>query len=205
MKKHQGSYHHGNLAESLLDAVEHFANRFGLEAVSLRACAKHIGVSPSSAFRHYPDKRALLTAFAARAVTQLTAALDHATRENPAFSHVALAYVCYAIEKPALFRAMWREDTLYANDPTYRQATAELTSRLTGGFAEVLHDADPEALSDQELLAWSTLHGLAVLFIDGPLSQDSSPHTRMATAKRVIEHLTPALQLAEPRNESTHR
>ena len=198
MRKHQGSYHHGNLAESLLDAVEDLASRFGLEAVSLRACAKQIGVSPSSAFRHYPDKRALLTAFAARAVTQLTAALDQAAEENPAFRNIAIAYVKYAIEKPALFRAMWREDTLYASDPTYRNATAELTSHLTGGFGDALEDADPDALSDQELLAWSTLHGLAVLFIDGPLSQTTDACNRITLAERVIDQLLPSLQLADP-------
>ena len=68
-------YHHGNLAESLLDAVDELATRFGLEAVSLRGCARLIGVAPSSAFRHYADKRALLTAFATRALNQLSEAM----------------------------------------------------------------------------------------------------------------------------------
>ena len=71
-------YHHGNLAESLLDAVDELATRFGLEAVSLRGCARLIGVAPSSAFRHYADKRALLTAFATRALTQLSEAMGAA-------------------------------------------------------------------------------------------------------------------------------
>lgn len=197
MKKHRDSYHHGNLAESLLDAVEDLATRFGLDAVSLRACAKQIGVSPSSAFRHYPDKRALLTAFAARAVTQLTSTLDRAMQENPSFQHIAIAYVRYAIEKPALFRAMWREDTIYSSDPNYRMASTALIRRLTGGFGDALQDTDPDSLSDQELLTWSTLHGLAVLFIDGPLSNETNPAHQIATAKRVIDRLVPALQLAK--------
>ena len=61
-KTEKKAYHHGNLAESLLNAVDELATQFGLEAVTLRGCAKLVGVSPSSAFRHYADKRALLTA-----------------------------------------------------------------------------------------------------------------------------------------------
>jgi len=32
--KKKNSYHHGNLAESLLDAVDEIATQFGLEAVT---------------------------------------------------------------------------------------------------------------------------------------------------------------------------
>jgi len=40
MKKGKSNYHHGNLAESLINAVDEIASKFGLEAVTLRACAK---------------------------------------------------------------------------------------------------------------------------------------------------------------------
>jgi len=40
MKKDKNRYHHGHLAESLLDAVDEIATQFGLESVTLRACAK---------------------------------------------------------------------------------------------------------------------------------------------------------------------
>ena len=36
-KKKGRAYHHGDLAQSLLGAVDHIARRFGLEAVTLRA------------------------------------------------------------------------------------------------------------------------------------------------------------------------
>ena len=102
------AYHHGNLAESLLNAVDELATQFGLEAVTLRGCAKLIGVSPSSAFRHYADKRALLTAFATRALHQLADTMSEARHrahreETDAFCAVGLAYIEFALEKPALF------------------------------------------------------------------------------------------------------
>ncbi len=191
-------YHHGHLAESLLDAVDEIATQFGLEAVTLRACAKRVGVAPSSAFRHYEDKRALLTAFATRALNQLLAALEAAEQQarrcgGNAFHAVGLAYIGFALDKPAFFRAMWREETIYAQDAAYVAATRRLAGCIQGGFARTLSDEDPETFSPQELLAWSSVHGLASLLIDGPLAKDKHRDSLMAAATGMIRALDPAL------------
>lgn len=192
----KNSYHHGNLAESLLNAVDEIATQFGLEAVTLRACAKRVGVSPSSAFRHYTDKRALLTAFATRALNQLADALagasDKARSNNEnAFAAVGLAYVMFAIDRPAFFRAMWREETIYSNDTEYRQATALLSGYMKGGFADTLKDMDPDELSAQELLAWSSVHGLAELFVDGPVGRGHSREQKLETTRQMLRLMEP--------------
>lgn len=192
------AYHHGNLAESLLNAVDEIASQFGLEAVTLRACAKRVGVSPSSAFRHYADKRALLTAFATRALSQLGDALADASQgaqadNQNAFAAVGLAYVKFAIDRPAFFRAMWREETIYVNDPDYLAAAAKLSGYLKGGFADTLHDSDPDELSPAELLAWSSVHGLAELFVDGPVGRDHSRKQKIDRAEKMLALMQPLL------------
>jgi len=199
MSKKRDSYHHGNLAESLLDAVNTLAEQFGIEAVTLRGCAKLVGVSPSSAFRHYADKRALLTAFATRALLQLTSALEDAHKESKqqerdAVHAVGLAYVEFAVTHPALFRAMWREEAIYSHDAAYEQAAARLQSQLCAGFAGSLSDNDPNALSEQELLLWSAVHGLAHLFVDGNLNSTSTLFDRMKKAESMLSVLRPALE-----------
>ena len=197
MNKDKKSYHHGNLAESLLAAVDELATKFGLEAVTLRACAKIVGVSPSSAFRHYADKRALLTAFATKALDQLSESMNVAkikaneSGENE-FSAVGLAYIEFALDKPAFFRAMWREETTYINDENYKAATTRLSSHLQGGFGETIADEDPECLSPEELLAWSSVHGLANLFVDGPVERGQSKQQKMNTATAMITTLSSA-------------
>lgn len=198
MKKEKNRYHHGHLAESLLDAVDELATKFGLEAVTLRACAKLVGVSPSSAFRHYADKRTLLTAFATRALQQLTEALETAKitanqNGDNAFQAVSLAYIQFALQKPAFFRAMWREETIYANDENYVLATQQLRQQLQGGFADTITDCDPESLSAQELLVWSAVHGLANLFVEGPVGKGESEAKKMAMAREMTLTLQPAL------------
>lgn len=195
----KGAYHHGNLAESLLNAVDEIASQFGLEAVTLRACAKRVGVSPSSAFRHYTDKRALLTAFATRALHQLCEAMtqaesdDHDSPSEP-FAAVGLAYIRFAIDKPAFFRAMWREETIYSNDTDYQAAANRLSEILKGGFADSLHDADPTSLGAEELLAWSSVHGLANLFVDGPVGQGKTRDEKLLVATQMIDALGPVFR-----------
>ena len=192
-------YHHGNLAESLLDAMDEIATKFGLEAVTLRGCAKRVGVSPSSAFRHYIDKRALLTAFATRALLQLSDAMATAKQKaqiekTDALHAVGLAYIAFALEKPAFFRAMWREEAIYSTDEDYVAAANKLSEHLKGGFADTIKDDDPTSLSHQELLVWSCVHGLANLYIDGPVARDESNPQKLARASEAIHILVPALQ-----------
>ena len=198
-KGQKRAYHHGNLEESLLNAVDELATKFGLEAVTLRGCAKLVGVSPSSAFRHYVDKRALLTAFATRALHQLsdamTAAENRAQRDGSnAFYAVGLAYIEFALEKPAFFRAMWREETIYPNDKKYIAAANELSAHLKGGFRETIEDEDPSSFSAEELLAWSSVHGLANLFVDGPVAKDKSNSEKLKKAADMIRTLAPAFE-----------
>jgi len=198
MRKKKTAYHHGDLAQSLLIAVDQIATRFGLEAVTLRACAKLAGVSPSSAFRHYADKRSLLTAFATRALLQLAAHMDHARHDavqkgSDPFTAVAIAYVEFALDKPAFFRAMWREETIYTEDEDYVAAANQLSTHLKAGFADTLQDSDPENFSPQELLAWSCVHGLANLFVDGPVARGSSKAEKMTMAREMILASGPAL------------
>lgn len=197
MKNEKSRYHHGHLAEALLDAVDEIASQFGIEAVTLRACAKRVGVSPSSAFRHYVDKRALLTAFAARALNQLADAMETAKQRahdagGDAFHAVGMAYVAFALDKPAFFRAMWREETIYSQDADYLAATERLASYLKEGFVSTLDDKDPDQFSPQELLAWSSVHGLASLFVDGPVARDKVQEQKLRLADTVLRELKPA-------------
>ena len=197
-KKAKKTYHHGDLAESLLQAVDDIATQFGFDAITLRGCAKLVGVSPSSAFRHYLDKRALLTAFATRALNQLTARLSKA-KENAqgdnidAFTEVGLAYIEFALDKPAFYRAMWREEAIYPNDVGYVEAANELSSQLKSGFADSIIDDDPDSLSAEETLAWSAVHGLAGLFVDGSVAKKESKSKKIQRAIEMLDVMSKAI------------
>lgn len=194
MKSKKSQYHHGHLAESLLQAVDEIASQFGIEAVTLRACSKRVGVSPAAAFRHFEDKRALLTAFAVRALNQLADALDSARGRalqegEDAFRAVGMAYVSFALEKPALYRAMWREEMIYSRDADYLAAAGRLVGYLKEGFAGTIDDEDPNDFSPHEMLVWSSVHGLANLFVDGPVAGEMERAQKLRLAESVLSEL----------------
>ena len=200
-KKKARAYHHGDLAESLLEAVDHIARRFGLEAVTLRACAKLVGVAPSAGFRHYADKRALFTAFATRAQQSMAARMSDAAAaakesDEAPFLKVGLAYISFALDEPAAFQVMWRSEMIYGEDPDYREASEALAQLLSDGFGSSLADDDAPDLSNEELLAWSVVHGLASLYTDGPLLDEADKREKLARAGETLALLVPSLTSA---------
>ncbi|MFE6870752.1 TetR/AcrR family transcriptional regulator [Kitasatospora sp. NPDC057692] len=64
----RGSYHHGALPEALVGAAFELLDERGQEKVTMREVARRAGVSPGAPFRHFADRRALMTAVADRAL-----------------------------------------------------------------------------------------------------------------------------------------
>lgn len=195
-----GRYHHGSLAESLLDAVEELAERFGLEAVTLRGCAKLIGVAPSAAFKHYRDKRALFTAFATKALHAIAAQMEAAATDTQSphpFLDVGLAYVAFGLQRHAMFQVMWRSELIDPNNADYRRAAQRLGALLAGGFADSLSDDDQHDLSPRELLAWSSVHGLTTLYVEGALGAGLDQAAKLDQARAALQTLGPSFSAAQ--------
>ncbi|ASJ76077.1 hypothetical protein IMCC3135_30140 [Granulosicoccus antarcticus IMCC3135] len=91
---------------------------------------------------------------------------------------------------------MWSEETIYSGNEAYMAASEQLGSNLKGGFADSIHDTDPFQLSTEELLAWSSVHGLANLFIDGPIARGQSRQHKLALATRMIIAMKPVFTTA---------
>ncbi|HIF94965.1 MAG TPA: TetR/AcrR family transcriptional regulator [Myxococcales bacterium] len=105
------AYHHGNLREALIErAAEVIAER-GIEALSLRALARDLGVSHAAPSAHFPDRRALLCALARegfrRSVDTMNAGAE-AAGPDPVARYRALgrSYVQFARDNPSYFRAI---------------------------------------------------------------------------------------------------
>ena len=66
-------YHHGDLRRALIDASTELAAAQGPDGVVLREAARRIGVSPSAAYRHFPNREGLLAVVGSRARQTLAA------------------------------------------------------------------------------------------------------------------------------------
>jgi AcrR family transcriptional regulator len=187
------TYHHGDLRAALLDAALEVLEQDGATALSLRAVARRAGVSPAAPYRHYADREALVSAVAAvgyRDLAERLAAAHPAPSTPEQLADVAVAYVRFAIERPALFRIMFSEPCDRDNDERVA-ATAAVTLYLREIVARAFPDSNPEALAPA---IWALVHGLAFLHLDGKLdaTDPAAVDARVSAAVAAILGMSPS-------------
>jgi AcrR family transcriptional regulator len=179
------AYHHGDLRAALVRAALELLEESGASELSLRGVARRAGVAPSAPYRHYPDRDALLSAVAAVGYRELTEKLAtaHPSPSTPDdLAAVAVAYVEFARQRPALFRVMFGGPC--DRDSSERAAATAAVSAYVGAIAErAFPQGDKEALSTA---IWALVHGLAFLHLDGKL--DSSDPSGVAIRVRTSVH-----------------
>ncbi|MDX6600969.1 MAG: hypothetical protein QOF13_171 [Solirubrobacterales bacterium] len=168
MPSSKTAYHHGDLRAACVRAGVELLEESGQTALSLRAVARRVGVSPAAPYRHYADREALVAAVAAVGYRELAARLAaaHPSPSTPEeMISVAIAYVQFALERPALFRIMFGEPCDRDNDERVA-ATAAVSLYLREIVERSFPQADAEALATA---IWALVHGLAFLHLDGKL------------------------------------
>jgi AcrR family transcriptional regulator len=199
----KATYHHGALRAALVTAALELLDESGETDLSLRAVARRAGVSPAAPYRHYADREALVSAVAAVGYQDLAARLAaaHPSPSTPEqLASVAIAYVQFAIERPALFRIMFGEPCDRDNDE--RAAATEAVSLYVRAIVErTFPNADPDALATA---IWALVHGLAFLFLDGKLDA-STPTAVTDRITAAIRALLTAVQArtGQPAAEQT--
>jgi AcrR family transcriptional regulator len=176
----KATYHHGDLRAALVRAAIDLLEESGETELSLRAVARRAGVSPAAPYRHYADREALVSAVAAVGYRELAERLAaaHPSPSTPEqLASVAIAYVQFALERPALFRIMFGEPCDRDNDERVA-ATAAVSQYVRAIVERTFPRADTDALATA---VWALVHGLACLHLDGKL--DAS--TPSAVAERI--------------------
>jgi AcrR family transcriptional regulator len=158
-------YHHGDLRPALLRAAEEAIGETGPAAISLREIARRAGVSHAAAAYHFGDKAGLLTAVAAQGYRILATELQSTWDAHRSFREVGVAYVRFAVRHRAHFEVMYRPELYRPDDPGVREARAGAAALLYG-------TATPDASQlAAGTAAWSLMHGLATLWLNGNLSE----------------------------------
>jgi AcrR family transcriptional regulator len=164
----KATYHHGDLGPALLRAAMQLLDEGGESALSLRAVARRAGVSPAAPYRHYADREALVSAVAAvgyRELAERLAAAHPSPSTADQLVSVAIAYVQFALDRPALFRTMFGEPCDRDNDERIA-ATAAVSQYVRAIVERNFPEAEADALATA---IWALVHGLAVLHLDGKL------------------------------------
>lgn len=177
----RATYHHGDLREALLAAAERVINRDGLEAFTLRACAREAGVSHAAPAHHFGDLAGLTSTLATRAFERMSAlmdryALEAAPEPRAMLPAMGVAYIDFALRHPGMYRLMFRIEALNAEDAVLKQAADDCHGRLTQAVRSALAEPGLEPSEDRvrevAALAWSVVHGFASLALDGHFEAD---------------------------------
>jgi len=188
------AYHHGDLRRSLIDAAMALVREEQDWTFSLREVARRAGVSHNAPYNHFRDKRDLLAAVAVAGFAALrdrmAAAVEGIEGAEAALVKSASVYVKFGVENPAHYRLMFSSalaTPAEGRPEPVADAGAETKALLeqilrrgarAGVFTASLNRR--EELQVAVLSAWSAVHGLTMLAIDGLTGAPGLPVERIA-------------------------
>ncbi len=171
-------YHHGDLKAALVAAGIEILDARGLEALSLRAIAAHVGVSHTAPKNHFGSLKGLLTAIGAEGFRRHAAFMqqglaqgsDAKSRQRAAMQ----GYVRFAGVHPHLFRLMFSPQFCSFDDPELQRAASGSYAVLQDIAAGLDWDKSgaPDAARRAEMMLWSLVHGFAMLQNSGMTPPD---------------------------------
>ena len=152
----------------------------GLGALSFREMSRRAGVRHQMPYHHFTNREGILAAIAHQGFIQLDARLVDARtryrRKRPpeALRNLLRAYMTFAIENPVYYGVMFRPELVNMRRHPETGAAATLTFQR---LVDTLSECHPRvALNDPRLIEvanalWAAAHGVATLWLDGPLNR----------------------------------
>ncbi|GLH80785.1 TetR family transcriptional regulator [Bradyrhizobium sp. SSBR45G] len=161
------------------------AEREGWDAVTIRRLADEIEYSQPVLYSHFENRDAIVAAVAVEGFKDITAALRTAASESigrrKALENVVLAYLAFAMGRPALYEAMFVLPT------KLRFAEADTRPELQAAFAALAAVVKPFC-TDVAVVTetfWAALHGLTELERSGRI-RPAARADRIALVVRAI-------------------
>jgi AcrR family transcriptional regulator len=164
------------LREDLLDATERLMIETGrADAVSIRAIADAVGVTPPAIYLHFPDKESLILAVCERHYETFDSVIERAgtSTDDPVESlrRRGRAYVRFGLENPEPYRILFMTRTDGAHQPDARAgAGASAFQHLVDAVQRAI-DAGAFRSVDPVLAAtgvWTAVHGVTSALISMP-------------------------------------
>jgi AcrR family transcriptional regulator len=204
----RSTYRHGDLRRALLEAGIALAQIGGPDAVVLREATRRAGVVPNAAYRHFASRLELLLAVRMAALSRLalsmeaeldalSSTLGSAELARASLNAIGLGYLHFALTETGLFRTIFAVpyDWLGTPDPAKAGSTGLNPFQLLGVALDRMVDAHvlpTERRNGAEYLAWSAVHGFAMLVIEGPLRDLTRAQTD-ELGRRVVDMVAKGL------------
>jgi AcrR family transcriptional regulator len=173
------AYHHGDLRRALLREAARAIRTDGPDGVTLRSVGRRLGVSRTALYRHFADKSALLASVAREGFQtfsrELKDAWDAGGGGIAGFQAMGAAYVRFALANQAHYRIMFgRFKDLCSSDAALAADASASFQVLVDALVSLQRAKTIRAGNPEELgrYIWATMHGVAMLAIDGQLGSD---------------------------------
>jgi len=170
------TYHHGDLRNALIKAGVEIMIAEGIEALTLRKVADHVGVSRTAPYRHFESKDALVSLITQQSFQQLGETIIHAKQAAgdislDRFYAGGLAYAQFAVQCRSRYFLMFGNNLDRTEHPELVHTGLETFKILVDSMIELQADgtlktADPV---EQAFVIWSSLHGVVHLYLDDKL------------------------------------
>ena len=149
--------------QRIIAAARVIAEREGWDAVTIRRLADEIEYSQPVLYSHFENRDAIVAAVAVEGFKEIAAVLREAASESAgrrnALKNVAMAYLAFALSRPALYEAMFILPT------KLRFAEAGTRPELRAAFEALAAVVAPFCVDVAVVTEtfWAALHGLAQL------------------------------------------
>lgn len=194
------TYHHGALAEAILERARVVLRETGPDELSLRSLARDLGVSHQAPYRHFESREALLEAIALGGFEELIESLERALRGAGADVHrrfmaAGMAYVDYASSNPAEYELMLGrridDASVSAIAAAAQRAFQTLIDVIEEGQAAGRYRTGPARRLATG--AWAMVHGIASLMNNRALAVPESERVEfvrsiLMSAERGVMH-----------------
>jgi len=198
-RKKADAYQHGDLRRALVQAGLKMLAEGGVDGLSLRGAAELAGVSHAAPYRHFRDKEQLVAAVAEEGFRMLTSRMrdEIAARGGDVLSRLRAAaegYVAFAVAQPATFRTIFGGAVCGEDQPPppgLKEAGEEAYHVLRDLIVEGIERSrlraeEPDRLA---LAAWSMVHGLSMLIIEGQVPGVRGNAAQRRAVTDVVVHL----------------
>ncbi len=167
--KRSGSYHHGDLRNTLVQAGIDVLAEEGIHALSLRKLARVAGVSHNAPYMHFADKEALLAAIAEEGFRMMTDEIVQimsvpGVEWEQRWRAGCKKYIDFNLSHPAHSEVMFREYSRKKYPELFKLSVGALDV-LTQSIAEgqgrgLVVAGDPQHLAS---MIWCLCHGFSAI------------------------------------------
>ncbi|MBT8410142.1 MAG: TetR/AcrR family transcriptional regulator [Alphaproteobacteria bacterium] len=168
-------YHHGNLAQALVDAALKLIEVKGPTGFTLSEAAKQAGVTPAAVYRHFEGREDLIAEAALQGYRIFADLMEHAYQSGQpsalaSFEATGRAYLAFARRHPGHYVAMFESGISVNRTPELAMESRRAFEVLEKAASALSEHIPPEKRPPPQMVSshiWAMSHGVVELFARG--------------------------------------